>query len=139
MNKTQAPFEISLGPAEAPLAALSGPPLGMRKDIQHHIQAIWELINVLLTQLEIIQYESKYSDDAPCLNLRDEVRRFEIDLIRRALTRTRGSQVQAARILGLNATTLNAKIKRYSLHCPYLIHYVPSQLTQPDTESCEGA
>jgi DNA-binding NtrC family response regulator len=39
------------------------------------------------------------------------VRRFEIDLIRRALEQTGGHQSRAARLLGMNATTLNSKIK----------------------------
>lgn len=45
----------------------------------------------------------------------DEVRRFEIFLIRKALRSTRGSQVAAARLLKLNPTTLNAKIKGYRI------------------------
>ena len=45
----------------------------------------------------------------------DEVRRFEIDLIRRALDQTAGHQSRAARLLGLNATTLNSKIKTYNI------------------------
>lgn len=45
----------------------------------------------------------------------DEVRRFEIDLIRRALDQTGGHQSRAARLLGLNATTLNSKIKTYNI------------------------
>jgi len=49
------------------------------------------------------------------VNFYDEVRRFEIDLIRRALDQTGGHQSRAARLLGLNATTLNSKIKTYNL------------------------
>ena len=45
----------------------------------------------------------------------DEVRRFEIDLIRRALEQTGGHQSRAARLLGMNATTLNSKIKTYNI------------------------
>lgn len=45
----------------------------------------------------------------------DEVKRFEIDLIRRALDQTGGHQSRAARLLGLNATTLNSKIKSYNI------------------------
>ncbi len=50
------------------------------------------------------------------VNFYDEVRRFETDLIRRALDQTGGHQSRAARLLGLNATTLNSKIKTYSIH-----------------------
>jgi len=49
------------------------------------------------------------------INFYDEVRRFEIDLIRRALHQTSGHQSRAARLLGMNATTLNSKIKTYNI------------------------
>ncbi|HVF56201.1 MAG TPA: sigma-54 dependent transcriptional regulator [Pyrinomonadaceae bacterium] len=49
------------------------------------------------------------------VNFYDEVRRFEIDLIRRALKQTSGHQSRAARLLGMNATTLNSKIKTYNI------------------------
>ena len=45
----------------------------------------------------------------------DEVRQFEVSLIRTALGRTSGSQARAAKLLGLKPTTLNAKIKRYGI------------------------
>ena len=48
------------------------------------------------------------------VNFYDEVRKFETDLIRRALEQTGGHQSSAARLLGLNATTLNSKIKTYN-------------------------
>ncbi|HEX8283964.1 MAG TPA: sigma-54 dependent transcriptional regulator [Pyrinomonadaceae bacterium] len=49
------------------------------------------------------------------VNFYDEVRRFEIDIIRRALDQTGGHQSRAARLLGMNATTLNSKIKTYNI------------------------
>jgi DNA-binding NtrC family response regulator len=49
------------------------------------------------------------------VNFYDEVKRFEIDMIRRALDQTGGHQSRAARLLGLNATTLNSKIKSYNI------------------------
>ena len=49
------------------------------------------------------------------VNFYDEVRRFEIDLIRRALEQTGGHQSRSARLLGMNATTLNSKIKTYNI------------------------
>ena len=133
MNKTQALFETLLRPTEASPSVLSKP-LEVRTDIQLHVQAVWELINALLNQVEMLQNESKQRDDVPCLNLREEVRRFEIKLIQRALTRTRGSQVQAAKCLGLNATTLNAKLKRYGVRWPYVINSAPLQFNRPNAE-----
>jgi DNA-binding NtrC family response regulator len=44
-----------------------------------------------------------------------EIRRFEIALIKRALKLTNGSQKKAATLLHLRQTTLNTKIKQYSL------------------------
>ena len=49
------------------------------------------------------------------VNFYDEVKKFEIDLIRRSLEQTGGHQSRAARLLGLNATTLNSKIKTYNI------------------------
>src|SRR4029453_1830606 len=54
-------------------------------------------------------------DIARGVNFYDEVKRFEIDLILRALEQTGGHQSRAARLLGLNATTLNSKIKSYAI------------------------
>jgi len=44
-----------------------------------------------------------------------EVRRFETLLIKKALRLTGGSQIKAAKLLNLNATTLNAKVKSYQI------------------------
>ncbi len=55
-------------------------------------------------------------DIAHGVNFYDEVKKFEIDLIRRSLDQTAGHQSRAARLLGLNATTLNSKIKNYNIH-----------------------
>ncbi len=45
----------------------------------------------------------------------DEVSRFEVELIKRALEITGGHQSKAARLLGMNNTTLNSKIKSYNI------------------------
>jgi len=45
----------------------------------------------------------------------DEVRRFEISLIIGALKHTKGSQTRAARLLKMNSTTLNTKVKIYNI------------------------
>ena len=49
------------------------------------------------------------------LGLQAQVQRFEIELIRNALQRTRGNQRRAAKLLGVKVTTLNCKIKRYGI------------------------
>jgi DNA-binding NtrC family response regulator len=50
------------------------------------------------------------------INLSEEVRRFETDLIRGALMQTGGRQRRAARLLGMKVPTLHAKIKRYQIN-----------------------
>ena len=47
--------------------------------------------------------------------LQEEVQRYEIELIRNALQRTRGNQRRAAKLLGVKVTTLNCKIKRLGI------------------------
>lgn len=58
---------------------------------------------------------SSETDISKGVNFYEEVRRFETDLLRRALEQTAGHQSRAARLLGLNATTLNSKIKTYNI------------------------
>src|SRR2546423_14787000 len=67
----------------------------------------------LLTVVDYLKQTTSTSDQR--LNLDDEVKKFEADLIRAALVRTGGNQARAARLLGVKHTTLNAKIKRYQL------------------------
>ncbi|NDD65420.1 MAG: sigma-54-dependent Fis family transcriptional regulator, partial [Acidobacteria bacterium] len=54
-------------------------------------------------------------DLARGISFYDEVSRFEIELIRRALELTGGHQSRAAKLLGMNNTTLNSKIKVYNI------------------------
>lgn len=68
--------------------------------------------------LEMVKSTEGVSSDIDIsrgVNFYDEVKRFEIDLIRRALDQTGGHQSRAARLLGLNATTLNSKIKTHNI------------------------
>lgn len=45
----------------------------------------------------------------------ETVKNFEISLIRQALEQTGGNQSRAAKLLGLNVTTLNSKIRSYNI------------------------
>ena len=49
------------------------------------------------------------------IDLMAEAQRFERGVIERALELTKGSQKRAAKLLGLNSSTLNTKIKKYGL------------------------
>lgn len=50
------------------------------------------------------------------INFEEEIRGIEIRIIKRALEVTGGNQIQAAKLLNLKHTTLNAKIKRYGIN-----------------------
>ncbi len=49
------------------------------------------------------------------INFYDEVKHFEVVLIRWALNREKGNQAKAARLLGLKPTTLNRMIHRHGI------------------------
>ena len=75
-------------------------------------------LKVLATSLlrEINHLESRGKSENPIeVSLKDEVCRFEAELIRSALVRTGGRQRPAARLLGTKLTTLNTKIRRYGI------------------------
>jgi|SRR5882724_3606760 len=74
-----------------------------------------ELVLRLLREVQCITEVSKLTI-GDGLDFYDEVSRFEIDLIKRALLQTGGHQVQAAKLLNLKVTTLNSKIKHYEIN-----------------------
>ena len=78
------------------------------------LNALRNLVLLLLREIESIQLERPAPADESA-SLQDQVQRFESDLIRQALHRTRGNQARAARLLGVKHTTLNAKIRRYEI------------------------
>ncbi len=53
--------------------------------------------------------------DGSWINLEEQVRKFEVDLIRFALFKSGGHQTKAARMLTMKPSTLNEKIKRYRI------------------------
>jgi DNA-binding NtrC family response regulator len=73
-----------------------------------------ELTAALLNELQALE-PSDPKMIADGIDFNEEVRRFEIDLIKRALARTAGHQTRAARLLGIKLTTLHDKIKRYDI------------------------
>jgi DNA-binding NtrC family response regulator len=72
------------------------------------------LARKLLTELDLDEHEQLQKMPAE-LDFYEEVKLFEIELITRALTHSRGHQLEAARLLRLNPSTLNAKIKQYRI------------------------
>lgn len=61
----------------------------------------------------------------------EEVKRFEVDLIQRALSFTGGNQVRAAGLLKMKVTTLNSKIKHYAINTDVIVGcYVPLEAAE---------
>jgi DNA-binding protein Fis len=77
------------------------------------VASVQDEINSLSVYLRIhgISTQNDSFDLSWGINLAEEMRRIEIELITYVLRYTRGHQVRAARILGVKPTTLNAKIK----------------------------
>lgn len=80
-----------------------------------NITSLRELTFKLLRKVESIG-EVRAPDIQSGIDFYEEVSRFEIDLIKRALVQTGGHQRRAARLLNLKVTTLNSKIKHYNLN-----------------------
>jgi transcriptional regulator with GAF, ATPase, and Fis domain len=78
-------------------------------------QVLKDLALALLNEVQTLGETS--SIETGSIDFYDEVRRFEIELIKRALKKTGGHQMRAARLLNVKVTTLNSKIKRYHI-CP---------------------
>jgi len=80
----------------------------------NRVETLKVLSKFLLHEIEALK---KNSVEILCdtIDLAKEVQRYEEDLIRSALFRTNGNQHQAAKILNVKVTTLNAKIKRYGI------------------------
>jgi DNA-binding NtrC family response regulator len=73
-----------------------------------------ELTAALLNELQALEHtDPKMIADG--IDFNEEVRQFEIDLIKQALARTAGHQTRAARLLSIKLTTLHDKIKRYNI------------------------
>ena len=82
------------------------------------------LASALMDEAKSLDHENGLAETSATienLNLKsrldffEEVRRFEVRLITRALEVTGGNQARAARLLGLGTTTLNYKIKAYEI------------------------
>jgi transcriptional regulator with GAF, ATPase, and Fis domain len=82
--------------------------------VEARLNTLRDTVRQLLDEVESLAI-SKPVDVRSGTLFSDEVRQFEVSLIRTALGRTSGSQTRAARLLGLKPTTLNAKIKRYGI------------------------
>lgn len=82
--------------------------------IGHRIGIVKDLAQKLMTELEGVTVGTALNlNDG--IRFRDEIVRYEVDLIRAALRMTGNHQRHAAEMLGIKATTLNCKIKKYKI------------------------
>jgi transcriptional regulator with GAF, ATPase, and Fis domain len=82
---------------------------------RNSISTLRELALRLLSEVQCINDVSPLTIENG-FDFYEEVSRFEIELIKRALLQTGGHQVRAARLLNLKVTTLNSKIKHYKIN-----------------------
>jgi transcriptional regulator with PAS, ATPase and Fis domain len=83
-----------------------------------------DLAFTLLREAEFLARDKSFVDEtarlqslnfAEGIDFYQEVERFEVGLIRRALEQTSGNQARAAKLLRIKPTTLNSKIKLYEI------------------------
>lgn len=88
------------------------------------LKRIRDMASALLDETSALEHEGKLAqasakiatlDTDGSIDFFEEVRQFEIRLIRRALELAGGNQARAAQLLGLGTTTLNYKVKQYEL------------------------
>ena len=82
--------------------------------MDNKLEALKMLASSLLTEVTELEKNREATDEVK-LDMPEEVRRLEIDMIRCALIRTGGRQRQAARLLNVKPTTLHEKMKRYGI------------------------
>ncbi len=97
--------------------------------VDYRLNSLRETVLLLLGEVESLSVAVPV-DVKRGAKLYDEVRQFEVNLIRTALGRTAGSQTRAAKLLGLKLTTLNSKIKRYQIVPPGQEDQVPKTAAQ---------
>lgn len=103
----------------------------MERSYQDRVQRVVDLAAALLGEAETVAREKAFTDVVTRLQPIDivggidfyaEVDRFEIHLIEMALDEAGGKQTKAARLLGIKATTLNSKIRRFNIKAAEFSH-----------------
>ena len=85
--------------------------------LRHKIEEIRSLALEIASETDLMSAPRAYDLDAG-IDLQEEVKQFEVTLIKRALVKSGFCQAKAARILNVNASTLAYKIKTYEIAIP---------------------
>ena len=122
-ERAEAAQQGSHSRAERPLVAAS--PLRIAEQNEpERVDRLVNLAQMLLSEAEMLAGDKLFVDESrrlETLNIADgidffaELKRFEISLIRLALSQTGGHQAKAAKLLNIKPTTLNTKIKLYGI------------------------
>lgn len=80
----------------------------------HRLEVLKDIALSLLEEIEALEHVRSINLRRG-INLHEELRRFEVHLVQTALERTGGHQTQAAKLLGINLTTLHNKLKRLNI------------------------
>ena len=97
-----------------------------KKKLEH----LKKLIHTLLVEVGAAGSVQAPGVESGC-SFYEAVQRFEIDLIKRALSQTGGHQRRAAHLLGIKPTTLNNKIKFYHID-------IRATVADPETDTCDS-
>ena len=90
----------------------------------NRVHRLVNLAEALMREAQVLARDKAFADESPRLletnveggvDFYSEVKQFETALIKLALGQTDGNQARAAKLLRLQATTLNAKIKLYKI------------------------
>ena len=92
----------------------AGMPASMQRLLGLRVDYCKGQVRDLLSELEYLGRMEELRVDRG-IDLREQVRQFEIALIKSTLKLTHGHQRRAASLLQINPTTLNAKIKLYGI------------------------
>lgn len=85
--------------------------------MNHNLSLIKALVSTLHLEIDTLENEPSIFDKNTPIDLSEKVREFEIKMIKAALIETGGNQRKAAKLLKLNTSTLNNKIKQYKIDC----------------------
>ena len=93
-------------------------------ELGNRVEQLVMLAKALANEIETLQAQISRDHDhrqpidfeKDGIDFYDEIERYEIELIRSALNQCGGNQTQAARLLRMKSTTLNAKMKHYGLN-----------------------
>lgn len=124
-ERADAAAPVSHHSPENPSRARTSLPLRIAEQPERQrVDHLIDLAHMLLSEAEILAGDKSFVDESrrlEALNIAegidffDELKRFEISLIRLALAQTSGHQARAAKLLNIKPTTLNTKIKLFGI------------------------